>query len=556
MKALLTALAFVVAAAAQNAVQLPSVYQAQNPSPNAPGGYCQTQSPPTYNYATNTLFSCVPNTTPPTDRGTWTPSTFAVLPQLVTVAPSGACTGQGLQYVKPGGTVYTCQSGTWLQLAGTGAVSAVTASAPFTSSGGSAPNISATVQGNGSKVQLSTGTTTTNDCVKFDANGNTVDAGSACSAGSGITALTGDVTASGTGSVAATVVKVNGVTVTGTPSSGQVITATGATAASWQAPTVASTLPFAVSFATNVVTSGISNPSGFIGVLPGNGPPIVTGVATLTITSGTGTIFEYISGGTGGTVLGVHTFAHNITVTSCTNCTAVSGTSFPIDSFPIRTITVTSGTASLLASYVTGSYSWQPLLPGSNVALTPSNGSITVSATVPASPTLSSGWFYPFEQTLATANQTSLNQSANVVACWDIVWPFSETPTTTRFLQYGATNPSNLAWAIYDSTGAKLFQTATYAGTASSNAIGAAAWTSPSALSAVTQYTLCYTSDGNTAAVIAQDVGNLGVMRAGSPPSAYTAANASTGTTTLTFPATLGAKTGANPGNPVLAIIK
>ena len=35
-------------------------------------------------------------------------------------------------------------------------------------------------QGNGSKVQLATGATTTNDCVKFDANGNTVDAGLGC----------------------------------------------------------------------------------------------------------------------------------------------------------------------------------------------------------------------------------------------------------------------------------------------------------------------------------------------------------------------------------------
>src|SRR5262249_14221566 len=35
-------------------------------------------------------------------------------------------------------------------------------------------------QGNGTKVQLSTGATTANDCVKFDANGNTVDAGAAC----------------------------------------------------------------------------------------------------------------------------------------------------------------------------------------------------------------------------------------------------------------------------------------------------------------------------------------------------------------------------------------
>src|SRR5215467_12495473 len=42
-----------------------------------------------------------------------------------------------------------------------------------------------TAQGNGSKVQLSTGTTTTNNCVKYDANGNTVDSGSACGGGGG-----------------------------------------------------------------------------------------------------------------------------------------------------------------------------------------------------------------------------------------------------------------------------------------------------------------------------------------------------------------------------------
>lgn len=36
------------------------------------------------------------------------------------------------------------------------------------------------VQGNGSKVQLSTGTTTSGDCAKYDANGNTIDAGFPC----------------------------------------------------------------------------------------------------------------------------------------------------------------------------------------------------------------------------------------------------------------------------------------------------------------------------------------------------------------------------------------
>ena len=48
-----------------------------------------------------------------------------------------------------------------------------------------------TAQGNGSKVQLSTGSTTTNDCVKFDANGNTADAGAACSSGAGIPPIIG-----------------------------------------------------------------------------------------------------------------------------------------------------------------------------------------------------------------------------------------------------------------------------------------------------------------------------------------------------------------------------
>ena len=41
------------------------------------------------------------------------------------------------------------------------------------------------VQGNGALVQLSTGTTTTNDFVKFDANGNTVDSGIPANTGGG-----------------------------------------------------------------------------------------------------------------------------------------------------------------------------------------------------------------------------------------------------------------------------------------------------------------------------------------------------------------------------------
>lgn len=64
-----------------------------------------------------------------------------------------------------------------------GAAPATSATVAATNSSGQI--IAATYQGNGSKVQLSTGTTTANDCVKFDASGNTVDAGAACGTGGG-----------------------------------------------------------------------------------------------------------------------------------------------------------------------------------------------------------------------------------------------------------------------------------------------------------------------------------------------------------------------------------
>jgi hypothetical protein len=64
-----------------------------------------------------------------------------------------------------------------------GAAPAASATAAATNSSGQI--VVATYQGNGAKVQLSTGATTLNDCVKFDANGNTVDAGAACGSGGG-----------------------------------------------------------------------------------------------------------------------------------------------------------------------------------------------------------------------------------------------------------------------------------------------------------------------------------------------------------------------------------
>ncbi len=61
------------------------------------------------------------------------------------------------------------------------------------------------VQGNGTKLQLSTGSTTTNDCGKFDANGNIVDSGGPCGSGG-----TGTVTVVGAGNLVSTALVTGG----------------------------------------------------------------------------------------------------------------------------------------------------------------------------------------------------------------------------------------------------------------------------------------------------------------------------------------------------------
>ena len=85
---------------------------------------------------------------------------------------------------------------------GGGTVTSVTGTAPVTSSGGATPAIGITgatgEQGNGTKVQMSTGTTTTNDLVKYDANGNAVDSGSAGTPTSTVVVTVANASSTGT----------------------------------------------------------------------------------------------------------------------------------------------------------------------------------------------------------------------------------------------------------------------------------------------------------------------------------------------------------------------
>lgn len=139
------------------------------------------------------------------------------------------------------------------------------------SSGGGGGNLTTTAfaagnkEGNGSKIMLFAGADpATDDCAKFDANHNIVTAGAACgSGGTGITALTGDVTATGSGSVTSTVVNLPTGVTQGGYLAATAIAAPGTPAAGLARLYVDSTsLNFAAKNANGVVNHGIRTDAG------------------------------------------------------------------------------------------------------------------------------------------------------------------------------------------------------------------------------------------------------------------------------------------------------
>jgi hypothetical protein len=113
----------------------------------------------------------------------------------------------------------------------------------------------------------------------------------------------------------------------------------------------------------------------------GNGPvyTFTTG-ATITVASGTGTIYVYVDNA------GVLTAGHNITA-SCSGCTAVGGiTAFPNDSVPLYRWTVTAGTLDATSplfdkrAFISGT----PLIPGTGINITGSPRTISADLTVVA----------------------------------------------------------------------------------------------------------------------------------------------------------------------------
>ncbi len=150
-------------------------------------------------------------------------------------------------------------------------------------------------QGNGSKVQLSTGSATTNDCVKFDASGNTVDAGSAC--GSGGTAAvasggTGDTTLTAEGILYGNGTSAAGITAAG--AAGYLLQGNGSsTAPSW------TNTPSGVGALMGVWSSSSANNYTINFTGSANSAPSLSGT-TLTLPSNTSYIVVELWGGGGG----------------------------------------------------------------------------------------------------------------------------------------------------------------------------------------------------------------------------------------------------------------
>lgn len=154
------------------------------------------------------------------------------------IVPTGGTTGQVL--TKNSGTSYDTS---WSTPGGSSGTAGGDLSGTYpnpsvaTVGGATAANIASTV----TEVAAATNADTDSTLVKRDSSGNfsagTITAnltGNASGTAASITGdLTGDVTSSG---MVTTVVKVNGVAITGTPTSGQVPTATSGTAATWQTP--------------------------------------------------------------------------------------------------------------------------------------------------------------------------------------------------------------------------------------------------------------------------------------------------------------------------------
>lgn len=203
--------------------------------------------------------------------------------------------------------------------------SAITIGGQSTSLGGSTTN-----QGTGAKLQLSTGTTTTNNCVKFDSTGNTVDAGAACGGAAGTvtttgspangnltkfsgaatvtnTDLTGDITTSGTAATTLATVNANvGTFGDATHCANFTVGAKGLITAAAQSTSCPG--------ASGTVSVTASTPNIVVNPTPGTGTFTIGTTAIDSANSGNSTSYTFLSSDAGTTVRRVATSAQTDTL--------------------------------------------------------------------------------------------------------------------------------------------------------------------------------------------------------------------------------------------------
>lgn len=175
-----------------------------------------------------------------------------------------------------------------------------------------------------------------------------------------------------------------------------------------------------------------------------------------------------------------------------------------------------------------------------------------------AGTTLSNGYYStPFPITGQEISLT-LSSSANVVTCWSRAWPVNQTLSSVQGNEFGSVATSNhYAFAIY-SGGNLVQQSGTVTAHNSSNSPFTATFSVPPTMTNSEAVDFCTTADGSGSVIIGMiDASGtstfIQLINQGSQKLVFTAANASTGTTTLTFPSTLGAKTAVTLAWPTVA---
>lgn len=208
------------------------------------------------------------------------------------------------------------------------------------------------VQGNGLKVQLSTGSATTGHCVQFDANGNTVDAGGACTT----TGASGTVTSSPANQIA--FYSSTGSTVVGFATANNAVVVTNGSGV----PSESTTLPSSLTIPSSLLTTAVSLFGTSTTAVQGGGAKIQ--LSTGTATNGHCVQFD----------------ATGNTVDAGGACTVGGGGG-----------TVTSGTLNQLAYYSSSGTAVAGLATANNAVLvTNGSGAPSESTTLPSALTIPS----------------------------------------------------------------------------------------------------------------------------------------------------------------------